>query len=783
MNEADTRAEYIDPVLKAAGWGAIEGSIIRREYKITLGPLQGFQRRGTPQIADYVLKYNDRILAVIEAKSAEKALTEGLAQAKHYAEKLSIPFAYSSNGIDGFYQVDMITGEEKPISSFPCPDELWNKTFPEIGETEKRFNAIALEPKTRYYQEIAINRVIEAIARDQKRILLTLATGTGKTFIASQIAWKLYKSRWNLSQESNHLPRILFLADRNILADQARKAFSCFPKDALIRISPDEIKKTGTVPKNRSLFFTIFQTFMSGPNDSSHRNFSEYPPDFFDCIIVDECHRGGASDESQWRSILDYFSSAVQIGLTATPKRKNNVDTYRYFGEPVYTYSLKEGINDGFLTPFKVKQFATTIDEYVYTPDDDVVDGEVDKNKIYKESDHNRIIEIQERERYRVQLFMDEMNSDEKTLVFCANQEHALLVRDLINQYKKHSNPNYCHRVTADDKNLGEQYLEQFQDNENTIPTILTTSKKLSTGVDARNVRNIVLLRPINDMIEFKQIIGRGTRLYDEKDFFTIYDFVKAYHHFHDEEWDGPPKEEAPCSKCLSTPCECDKKRSKSSKDIACDQCQKTPCQCTKKKKVTIKLADHKVRAFQSMISTTYYHPDGKPMASQEFIQCLFKKLPTFFTSEEALEKIWSNIETRKNLLEHLEKEGFGKEQLLEISHIIDANQSDLFDVLRYIAYATPVLTRAERAKQAKQIIPNYFDPQEQLFLNFALDEYVKIGIDQLDKDNLFPLIRLKYHSIEDASSHLCKHPDQLKNAFHEFQQYLYQSNHNRQHA
>ncbi|MDN3509582.1 MAG: DEAD/DEAH box helicase family protein [Candidatus Neptunochlamydia sp.] len=777
MNEAETRAEYIDPILKAAGWGVVEGSIIRREYKITLGPLQGLQRRGSPLVADYVLIYRNRILGVIEAKSAEKPLTEGLAQGKHYGEKLSTPFAYSSNGIDGFYEVDMITGEEKPISSFPSPDELWNKTFREIGEQEKGFNAIALEPKTRYYQEIAINRVMETIAKDQKRILLTLATGTGKTFIASQIVWKLYKSRWNLSKESNHLPRILFLADRNILADQAYNAFSCFPEDALIRIAPEEIKKREGVPKNGSLFFTIFQTFMSGPNDFPY--FGDYPQDFFDCIIVDECHRGGASDESQWRSILDYFSPAVQLGLTATPKRKNNVDTYRYFGEPVYTYSLKEGINDGFLTPFKVKQFATTIDEYVYAPDDDIVDGEVEKNKIYKESDHNRIIEIKEREAYRVQLFMDEMNSDEKTLVFCASQEHALLVRDLINQYKNHANPNYCHRVTANDKNLGEQHLREFQDSEKTIPTILTTSKKLSTGVDARNVRNIVLLRPIHDMIEFKQIIGRGTRLYDEKDFFTIYDFVKAYHHFHDEEWDGPPKEEAPCSKCLCNPCECDEKCSKPSKKPPYfDQSQKSSCRCEKKKKVTIKLADHKVRAFQSMVSTTYYHPDGKPMASQEFIQCLFKKLPTFFTSEEALEKIWSNIETRKNLLDTLEKEGFGKEQLLEISHIIDADKSDLFDVLRYIAYATPVLTRKERAAQAKKIIPNYFDPQEQVFLNFALDEYVKIGIEQLDKDNLFPLIRLKYHSIEDASSHLRKHPDQLKNAFHQFQQYLYQSQH-----
>src|SRR5258706_1132887 len=384
---------------------------------------------------------------------------------------------------------------------------------------------------------------MEAIASKQQRILLTLATGTGKTFIAFQIAWKLFYSRWNLSHEPSRRPRILFLADRNNLADQAYNNFSAFPEDAMARISPEDIRKKGKVPKNASVFFTIFQTFMSGPpkDDNPSPYFGEYPPDFFDFIVIDECHRGGANDEGNWRGIMDYFAPAVQLGLTATPKRQENADTYEYFGDPVYIYSLKEGINDGFLTPFRVKQIATTLDEYVYTPDDLVVDGEVLPGKRYTEPDFNRIIQIKEREAKRVKVFMEQINQNEKTLVFCASQDHALAVRDLINQIKTSKDPNYCQRVTANDGALGEQHLRDFQDNERLIPTILTTSQKLSTGVDARNIRNIVLMRPINSMIEFKQIIGRGTRLYDGKDYFTIYDFVDAYHHFADPEWDGEP--------------------------------------------------------------------------------------------------------------------------------------------------------------------------------------------------------------------------------------------------
>jgi type I restriction enzyme R subunit len=647
VNEAETRAEHIDPALKAAGWGVVEGSRVLREYPITPGRIEGLGRRSKPLIADYVLVYRNHKLAVIEAKAWNEALTEGVAQAKQYAEKLTVRFTFATNG-QGVYGIDMETGKEGEWPNYPSPDELWTLTFAKQDTWRDRFAAVPFEDKggshpSRYYQDIAVERVMDAIAAGKPRILLTLATGTGKTFIAFQIAWKLFHSRWNLSREPSRQPRILFLADRNILADQAYNAFSAFPEDALVRIAPDDTRKKGKVPKNGSLFFTIFQTFMSGPPKDGKPSpyFGEYPPNFFDFIVIDECHRGGANDESNWRDILEYFSPAVQLGLTATPKRKDNVDTYRYFGEPVYVYSLKDGINDGFLTPFKVKQISTTLDDYVYTPDDRVMEGTVEYGKRYSEADFNRIIEIKDRERKRVEIFMRAIDQREKTLVFCATQDHALAVRDLINQMKTSADPNYCQRVTANDGELGEQHLRDFQDNEKTIPTILTTSQKLSTGVDARNIRNIVLMRPINSMIEFKQIIGRGTRLYDGKDYFTIYDFVKAHHHFSDHEWDGEPIEPEPkelCARCGQSPCRCEKlppqpcgvcgRRPCVCEREPCVKCGQRPCLC--KKKVKVKLADGKARTIQHMMVTTFWHPDGTPMSAQQFLELLFGKLPDF---------------------------------------------------------------------------------------------------------------------------------------------------------
>lgn len=794
MNEAETRAEHIDPALKAAGWGVVEGSKILREYRITLGRIEGYNRRGKPLTADYVLVYRNRKMAVVEAKAWDKPLTEGVGQAKDYAGKMAVRFAYSTNG-QGIYGIDMETGKEGEEPCPPTPDELWNLTFAEANAWRDRFSAVPFEDKggshpSRYYQDIAVERVMEAISENKQRILLTLATGTGKTFIAFQIAWKLFHSRWNLSREPTRRPRILFLADRNILANQAYNVFSAFPEDALVRILPDEIRRRERVPTNGSIFFTIFQTFMSGPPKDGKPSpyFGEYPTDFFDFIVIDECHRGGANDESNWRGILDYFAPAVQLGLTATPKRKDNVDTYAYFGDPVYIYSLKEGINDGFLTPFKVKQISTTLDEYVYTPDDQLIEGEIETGKLYTETDFNKIIEIKEREAHRVKMFMDQINQSEKTLVFCATQDHALAVRDLINQMKTSKDPNYCQRVTANDGALGEQHLRDFQDNEKTIPTILTTSQKLATGVDARNIRNIVLMRPINSIIEFKQIIGRGTRLYDGKDYFTIYDFVKAHHHFNDPEWDGEPlepEEPKPCPKCGSYPCTCEKvppqpcpvcgKRPCECPKEPCPVCGRIHCICRRRVRAKVKLADGKERTIQHMMATTFWHPDGTPMSAHQFMELLFGKLPEFFRDEAELRAMWSVPETRKKLLEGLAEKGFGKDQLTEMQKIIDAEKSDIFDVLAHVAYAIPPLTREVRAANAKVYINTLFSTKQRVFLDFVLSHYVSVGVEELDQEKLTPLLRLMYHdSISDAVADLGR-PEEIGRVFAGFQKYLYQ--------
>ena len=428
----------------------------------------------------------------------------------------------------------------------------------------------------------------------------------------------------------------------------------------------------------------------------------------------------------------------------------------------MFIYSLKDGINDGFLTPFKVRQIQTTLDEYVYTADDTVVEGEVEAGKRYEEKDFNKIIEIKAREKKRVEIFMQQIDQKEKTLVFCATQAHALAVRDLINQMKTSTDPNYCQRVTANDGELGEQHLRDFQDNEKSIPTILTTSQKLSTGVDARNIRNIVLMRPVNSMIEFKQIIGRGTRLYDGKDYFTIYDFVKAHHHFSDPEWDGEPLEPEPKAPGLPKP-----------EPKAPPEFKEPPAEY--KKKAKIKLADGKERTIQHMMMTTFWHPDGTPMSAQQFMEMLFGKLPEFFKDEAELRALWSAPGTRRKLLQGLAEKGFGHEQLVEMQKIIDAEKSDLFDVLAHVAYAMPPVTREVRATGAKAHINTCFSAKQQVFLDFVLQHYVSVGVEELDQDKLTPLLRLRYdNSIADAVADLGD-PEEIGQAFAGFQKFLYE--------
>lgn len=766
MNEADTRAELIDPQLAASGWVTGGDIRVQREFNINDGEIRaGGMRKGQLK-ADYVLSYKNRKLAVVEAKRDEEEVGEGVAQAKLYAQKLRLAHTFAANGKE-IYQIDLSRGTEGLTDRFPTPDELWQKTFEEPNEWLERFNAVPFEDvngtkQPRYYQELAVNKAVEAIANDGQRVLLTLATGTGKTFIAFQIAWKLFQSRWNLQRDAKRSPRILFLADRNILANQAYLDFGAFNDDALVRINPSEIGKKGGVPKNGSVFFTIFQTFMSGEEPY----FGEYEKDFFDLVIIDECHRGGANDESSWRDILDYFSEAVHIGLTATPKRKVNADTYDYFGEPVFVYSLKEGIQDGFLTPFKVKRIQTTLDEYVYSPDDDVLEGEVEEGHVYTEKDFNKTIVIQERERRRVQEFLASISPTEKSIVFCANQAHAAMVRDLINQESDSSSVDYCVRVTSKDGSIGDTYLRQFQDNEKSIPTILTTSQKLTTGVDARNVRNVVLMRPVNSMIEFKQIIGRGTRLFEGKHYFTIIDFVNAYHLFSDPEWDGDPLVVPPADPPVDGENEDDEG------DIPPD----TPPDTPPKEKIKIRLSDGKVREIQSM-SSTYFYVDGKPISAEEFLKRLFEKLqlPEILGSEQKLREIWSSPITRRELLVRLDAEGCPRDDLVKLQSLIEGGeQSDLFDVLEYVSFSRPLISRAARVETNRENIFNLLSEEQKAFVDFVLRNYVQEGVDELDLSKLSTLLNAKYGSTHAAQQKLGNVSD-IKDLFVGFQKPLYE--------
>ena len=826
MNEAQTRIDLIDPALRKAGWGTVKGSRILVEQtaiKITDGRIIGNGRRKSALKADYVLQYRNKRLAVIEAKADVIHYTSGVGQAKDYAERLNIRYTYSTNGLK-IYGMDMEAGSEGDVERFPTPEELWEMTFPtpiepykkEINEWKTKFEEVPFplfkgKYLPRYYQHVAIEKTLDAIANKKDRILLTMATGTGKTATAFHICWKLFHAKWNLKRDGNRSPRILFLADRNLLADQAFNSFGDFDEDALVRITPKQIKKTGKVPTNGNIFFTIFQSFMASDTTENEEElamevehleykaplqmaseeevpylvdpkqesyFGQYDPDFFDFIIIDECHRGGANDESNWRAILKHFSPAVQLGLTATPKREINADTYSYFGDPIYTYKLKDGINDGFLTPFKVKEIDTTIDNYTFTQGDVIEGGEIDKDKEYTEAEINRNIEIQGREAYRVKLFLREINQNHKSLVFCATQRHAAMIRDLINQHCDSKSPNYCHRVTAEDGGIGEAHLRDFQDNEKSIPTVLTTSQKLSTGVDAPEIRNIVLLRPVKSMIEFKQIVGRGTRLFEGKDHFTVFDFVDAHEHFKDPEWDGdpldpdPPKhpiEPKPCKQCSEIPCICPPVEPET-----CTECNNDPCTCPDgpRKMIKVTLSKGREIAIDSMIHTTFWSGDGSMLSAEEFIQQLFGDLPSFFSSEDDLRILWSTPSTRNKLLQELSDKGYTESQLEELRKLVHGEDSDLFDVLNYVAYHKDLVPRLERAEQAMIQIKDY-DPKQQAFLNFVISQYIKQGVTELDDAKLSELLKLNYGAISDAKDALGSIRT-IRDAFIGFQEHLY---------
>ena len=843
MNEAQTRFNKIDPKLRDAGWGIVPGSKILVEQSAYIAPGRiTTTGNKNPKKADYILEYKGMKLAVIEAKSDEKDVSEGVKQAKEYAEALKIRYTYSSNG-DDIWFIDMgiknskgeyiIPSKEHDIDHFPTPRDLWQMTFPEKNPWRDKFNLCALNRsggrQPRYYQEIAIKNVLEAVAKQRNRILLTMATGTGKTYTAFQICWKLTQTKWNIRRSEGHLsslkdgrvstdedevntkgveraPRILFIADRNILANQAINDFDQFPEDAMCRITPKELKKNNyKVPTARNLYFTIFQTMMTSPNAQKAEEqgiklpegaddqpyYMQYERDFFDFIIIDECHRGGANDESEWRKLMEYFDSAYQLGMTATPRRKDNANTYAYFGEPVYTYSLKQGIEDGFLVPFRVDISTSNIDDYQWKEGDIVKSGEIDPEKIYTESDfYNGRIQIKERDEHRVQELLNKIDPDEKTIIFCATQKHAMIVRDMVNKHKKRPANNYCERVTADDGEVGEATLRAFQDNEKLLPTILTTSYKLSTGVDARNVRNIVLMRPVQNIVEFKQIIGRGTRLFDKKYYFTIYDFVGACDMFKDPDWDG----DTYCPVCGNWPCTC-KKRSVDHNDYdeeeggfygamedyyppepdPCPICGHLPCTCAgpKTNLIDIKLSNGRRLSLETTWEQKIFFGD-EFISLDEYVKKLFGRIPDFFSDANDLREKWANPETREQLLRTLDEAGFAEEKLLLLKNMLKMQKCDLLDVLEYIAYDSTPIERAKRVELVKKKYVDTLNEEQREFDNLILQYYVNNGFKELGADNLKTFITIKFNSMSDAKERLGMSVSDIRDHYFELQRRLY---------
>jgi len=483
---------------------------------------------------------------------------------------------------------------------------------------------------------------------------------------------------------------------------------------------------------------------------------------------------------------MDYFSPAYQLGMTATPRRQDNANTYRYFGEPVYSYSLKQGIADGYLTPFRVRISESNIDEYTYNPDDDI-EGEIDTEKTYTENDfYNGRIEIRQRDEHRVIEMLSQINPDEKTIVFCATQLHAHIIRDMINRHKTNPAPNYCERVTSDDGTDGEATLKLFQDNERKLPTILTTSQKLSTGVDARNVRNIVLLRPVNNMVEFKQIIGRGTRLFDDKYYFTIYDFVGASRNFKDAEWDGDPF----CPVCGNYPCTCNKKTQKGyyeakedgapyGQPTPCSVCGHLPCTCDggskPKNKVIVRLSEKRSLELKTTWMERFQFGD-ELISIEELIQKLFGRLPSFFNGPEDLRKQWEHPDTRQALLDHLEREGFHEEKLQAIQRVMGREDCDLLDVLEYIAYETEPMQRAKRVEFVKQDYYKRQNAAQRIFTDFLISQYLRNSYREFTSSNLGKFINMKYGTIADAKANLDMDIAQIRNHYFEFQRELYKA-------
>ncbi|EPT6740297.1 EcoAI/FtnUII family type I restriction enzme subunit R [Campylobacter coli] len=731
-SEDDTRVKLIDAKLYASSWS--EENIIRNYYFTDGRKLIG-NKRAERKFADYLLKFQNNNLAIIEAKKQNKDALDGLSQGIEYAKTLNVPFVYSTNG-DKIYEYDLRVSRGEYIENFPSPNELFQRVYGNLKEWQYKLltqRELYIPQKTlRYYQKIAVDKVIEALINGKDRILLTLATGTGKTTIAFALCYRLLEARWN-KENKDQKPKILFLCDRVSLRDQALGEFNAVESDCKV-ISAEEIRKNdGKIITNANVFFGIYQSLAANSKDQENTQeeqeskfYLQYPKDFFDLIIIDECHRGGANEEGNWACVLEHFSSATHLGLTATPKKSDNVDTYRYFGESAYEYSLKEGIEDGFLTPYKVKRITTTLSKgYVYNPDD-LIEGELEKG-FYKMSEFERNIHLPQYNDFLAKEILKLIDPMDKTIIFCANQAHASDIKRAIDKFKSVKRDDYCVRVTSDEGKIGLEYLKQFQDNDKSYPVILTSSKMLTTGVDAKNVRNIVLLANIGSMVEFKQIIGRGTRVYEGKDFFTILDFVGATKLFYDPKWDGEKIEEL--------------KEQDEKEKITKEHIKQTKEESKEKKSVTIHLKGTKLKVLD--ITTSYVGAQGKPLSTKEFLEFLIGKLGEYYDDEAKLREIWSDQKNRERFLKALANDGVDEDALKDLREIFQKD-CDIYDVLAHLSFNAEIKTRQERVLQVEnsEFLKRFQKEKAIKFIEFLLNRYQEYGIKDFD-DGLKPLIEL----------------------------------------
>jgi type I restriction enzyme, R subunit len=749
-SESDTRAKFIDPQLYAQGRQEHQ---ITREWSFTDGRKLPGNKRGKQCFVDYLLKDYGLSLAIVEAKKYGLPPTEWLEQVKNYGRMLSVRWVYSTNGQE-IYEFDLQTWLGNFIDHYPTPAQLYERYTDEYATIRQQLLSVPYyidsNKKPRYYQDLAITKALSAIAHNQDRILLTLATGTGKTFIAFQIAYKLLQAKWSRTG-FNRRPRILFLADRNILIEQAMNTFNPLEKD-LLWVTGKEIKqRLGEVPTNANIFFAIYQAIIAWSDEDDDVDiavidstqwwyYTRYDPAFFDLIIIDECHRWWANQEWNWFAILEYFKTAVQLGMTATPKRQDNIDTYGYFWDPAYEYSLKQGINDWFLTPYKVKRIQTNIDELVIDHDVQIIDGEAKKD-LYEIKDFDRQIVVPERTDLIAREILNQIQPYDKTIVFCVDQEHAAMVRDAINTHKQVRDMDYCVRVTSNEWEIGRTYLERFQDNDKTIPTILTSSQMLTTWVDAKNVRNIVLIRNIWSMTEFKQIIGRGTRVFEGKDYFTIIDFTGATNLFYDPAWDGEQMMEVETNTKNKEEGQDDMDRHVvPPRDDESNDIPNEP-----HRKLRVRLSDHRELKIIN-IETRYIGENGSPMSATEYLESLIGKLPALYQSEEQLRTLRADPATREQMIAQLEDLWLDDEQFGTLQRMFDAPDSDVFDILAHLSYGQDIQTRHDRVSRVlahSQIISQSYQLPAQEFLQYLLDYYERYGSTKLVQSNLSWLIQL----------------------------------------